>query len=272
MSLSSVSLPVSPTPPQGSLGVQRGDTVTPLLLCVPTVAGDSGNGSVTHPAPGPGFSQHLLSQGGNGETRFRVKTNISTVQSKSPFNTSPDTGGEAPDSFFLLSTFRLPPAAQRSHGAENETLPPEQTLCAQPRGTERSDTSDSTGGNLSQPQAAEPPPQGPSLAGLGAPGTPQHHLTDVRTTEAGEQSPSCCFLDPDHGPSTPCPFLGAPPGHFRGVQLVSASLCSQPADRSLTFPKPHQPRQSWARRKRPGETRPLHTRTCELAAGPALIT
>lgn len=127
-------------------------------------------------------------------------------------------------------------------------------------------------GGLSQPQAAEPPPQGPSLAGLGAPGTPQHHLTGVRTTEAGEQSPSCCFLDPDHGQSTPCPVLGAPPGHFRGVQHVSALLCSQPADRSLTFPKPHQQRYSWARRKRPGETRPLHTSTCELAAGPALIT
>lgn len=159
MSLSSVTLPVSPTPPQGSLGVQRGDTVTPLLLCVPTVAGDSGNGSVTHPAPGPGFSQHLLSQGGNGETRFRVKTNISTVQSKSPFNTSPDTGGEAPDSFFLLSTFRLPPAAQRNHGAENETLPPEQTLCAQPRGTERSDTSDSTGGVCHGPKQQSPHPK-----------------------------------------------------------------------------------------------------------------
>lgn len=88
----SVDLPVSPTTPQGSLGVHWGDTVMPLLPCVPTVAGDSDNESVTHPAPGPGFSQHLLSQGGNGETWFQVKTNINTIQSKSPFNTSPNTG------------------------------------------------------------------------------------------------------------------------------------------------------------------------------------
>lgn len=183
MSLSSVTLPVSPTPPQGSLGVQRGDTVTPLLLCVPTVAGDSGNGSVTHPAPGPGFSQHLLSQGGNGETRFRVKTNISTVQSKSPFNTSPDTGGEAPDSSSLLSTFRLPPAAQRNHGAENETLPPEQTLCAQPRGTERSDTSDSTGGrSVTAPSSRAPTPR-PVSCRTGSPWhapAPSHRCQDTR--------------------------------------------------------------------------------------------
>lgn len=44
----SVTLPVSPTTPQGS----KGETVTPLLLCMLTVAEDSDNKSVTHPAPG----------------------------------------------------------------------------------------------------------------------------------------------------------------------------------------------------------------------------
>lgn len=160
--------------PTGQCWGAEGDTVTPLLLCVPTEAGDSDNQSVTPPAPGPGFSQHLLSQGGNGEARFRVKTNISPIQSKSPFNTSPNTGGEALDSSFLLSTFRLPAAAQRDHGAENETLPPEQTLSAQPQGTARSEPGDRAQQGLPQPRAAQPPPQGPSLAGLGASGTPQH--------------------------------------------------------------------------------------------------
>lgn len=141
------------------------------------------------------------------ERRFRVKTNISTVQSKSSFNSSPNTGGEAPDSSFLLSTFRLPPAAQRDHGAENETLPQEQTASAQPRSAERSGPR-----ARARPRAALPPPQAglwPGCEPLAAPAPSQ-------VPGAGEQSPSCCFWDPDQGQAAPCPVLGAPPATLKG--------------------------------------------------------
>ena len=56
MSASSVTFPVRPTTAQGGQGVQPGDTVTSLLLCMPIVAGDSENKCAPHP-PWAGHTQ-----------------------------------------------------------------------------------------------------------------------------------------------------------------------------------------------------------------------
>lgn len=47
--IESITVPASPTAAQGGQGVQPGDTVTPLPLRVPVVAGDSANKRATRP-------------------------------------------------------------------------------------------------------------------------------------------------------------------------------------------------------------------------------
>lgn len=97
--------------------------------------------------------------------------------------------------------------------------------------------------------------------------TVSHCLTGTRTTKAGKESPSCCFLGlliykaPYHGQSVPCPVLGAPQTTLEGFHHVSSI-----AARSLTLPEPHlaleqpqEPQHSKTKQEETREMSPPHT-------------